>query len=45
VYLRDHGKPVGLYAALIALGSGMILCLEIPAATAASALGSSLTGR
>ncbi|MFC6023363.1 MFS transporter [Plantactinospora solaniradicis] len=31
VYLRDHGQPVGLYAGLIALGSGMILCLEIPA--------------
>lgn len=31
VYLRDHGQPVGLYAGLVALGSGMILCLEIPA--------------
>ncbi|WP_018350182.1 MFS transporter [Longispora albida] len=34
VYLRDSGHPVGLYAALIAIGSGMILCLEIPAAVA-----------
>jgi MFS family permease len=34
VYLRDHGQPIGLYAALIAVGSGMILVLEIPAATA-----------
>ncbi|GAB1639666.1 MFS transporter [Krasilnikovia sp. MM14-A1259] len=34
VYLRDHGQPVGLYAALIALGSGMILILEIPATMA-----------
>ncbi|MEO3747560.1 MFS transporter [Plantactinospora sp. B5E13] len=33
VHLRDHGQPVGLYAALIALGSAMILCLEIPVAT------------
>lgn len=32
VYLRDNGHSVGLYAALIALGSAMILCLEIPAA-------------
>ncbi|MEV6524780.1 MFS transporter [Longispora sp. NPDC051575] len=30
VYLRDHGHPVGLYAALIALGSGLILVCEIP---------------
>lgn len=34
VYLRDHGQPIGLYAALIALGSGMILILEIPATMA-----------
>ena len=26
VFLRDHGEPVGLYAALIAVGSGLILC-------------------
>ena len=32
VFLRDHGEPVGLYAALIAVGSGMILLLEIPVA-------------
>jgi predicted MFS family arabinose efflux permease len=30
VFLRDQGQPVGLYAALIALGSGAILVLEIP---------------
>ncbi|GAB3982489.1 MFS transporter [Plantactinospora veratri] len=30
LWLRDHGQPVGLYAGLIALGSAMILCLEIP---------------
>ncbi|MGY0236189.1 MFS transporter [Longispora urticae] len=30
VYLRDHGHPVGLYAALIAIGSGLILVCEIP---------------
>ncbi|MFL6072202.1 MAG: MFS transporter [Mycobacteriales bacterium] len=34
VFLRDHGHPVGLYAGLIALGSGMILCLELPVAMA-----------
>jgi dipeptide/tripeptide permease len=32
VYLRDHGQPVGLYTALIAIGSGLILFLEIPVA-------------
>jgi MFS family permease len=32
VYLRDHHQPLGLYATLIAVGSGMILCLELPAA-------------
>ena len=32
VFLRDHGEPVGLYAALIAVGSGLILLLEIPVA-------------
>jgi MFS family permease len=30
VSLHDRGQPVGLYALLIALGSGMILVLEIP---------------
>lgn len=30
VFLRDQGQPVGLYAALIAAGSGVILVLEIP---------------
>ncbi|WP_412542741.1 MFS transporter [Longispora sp. K20-0274] len=30
VHLRDHGHPVGLYAALIAIGSGLILVCEIP---------------
>ncbi|ADD41366.1 MFS transporter [Stackebrandtia nassauensis] len=30
VYLRDSGHGVGLYATLIAVGSGVILCLEIP---------------
>jgi MFS family permease len=30
VSLHDRGQPVGLYALLIALGSGMILLLEIP---------------
>ena len=34
VFLREHGQPVGLYAALIAIGSGMILVLEIPATMA-----------
>ena len=34
VYLRDHGRPVGVYAALIAIGSGMILLLELPATMA-----------
>jgi MFS family permease len=32
VYLRDHGQPLGLYAALIATGSGLILLLEVPVA-------------
>ncbi|GIG67219.1 MFS transporter [Phytomonospora endophytica] len=32
VYLRDSGHGVALYAVLIALGSGAILCLEIPVA-------------
>lgn len=30
VYLREHGQPVGVYACLIAIGSGMILLLEVP---------------
>ena len=30
LHLRDAGAPVGLYAAAIALGSGLILLLEIP---------------
>jgi MFS family permease len=30
LHLRDSGAPVGLYAAVIALGSGLILLLEIP---------------
>jgi MFS family permease len=34
VYLRDHGQPVSLYALLIALGSGLILLLEVPVTVA-----------
>ncbi len=34
VYLREHGRRIGLYAALIAIGSGLILLLEIPATSA-----------
>jgi MFS family permease len=34
VYLRDQGQPMALYAALIAVGSGLILLLEIPATMA-----------
>lgn len=30
VFLRDSGHGVALYATLIAVGSGVILCLEIP---------------
>lgn len=30
VFLRDNGHGVGVYAGLIAAGSGVILCLEIP---------------
>ncbi|GHJ46964.1 putative MFS-type transporter YttB [Catellatospora sp. TT07R-123] len=30
VYLRDHGRQLTLYATLIAVGSGLILLLEIP---------------
>ena len=32
VHLRDSGQPVALYAALMAVGSGLILVLEIPVA-------------
>lgn len=32
VYLRDHGQPLGLYTMLIAVGSGLILLLEVPVA-------------
>nr|WP_281380995.1 MFS transporter [Nocardioides panaciterrulae] len=32
IHLRDAGQPVGLYTALIAIGSGLILLLEIPVA-------------
>lgn len=32
LYLRDQGQPVLLYTVLIALGSGLILLLEIPVA-------------
>ncbi len=31
LHLRDEGAPVGLYATVIAVGSGLILLLEIPA--------------
>lgn len=34
VYLRDHGQQMTLYATLIAVGSGLILLLEIPATMA-----------
>lgn len=34
VHLRDDGQPVALYATLIAVGSGLILLLEIPVALA-----------
>ena len=34
VFLRAHGQPVGIYATLIAIGSGMILLLEVPATMA-----------
>lgn len=32
LYLRDHGQPLALYTLLIAVGSGLILALEIPVA-------------
>lgn len=31
LHLRDSGAPVGLYASVIAVGSGLILLLEVPA--------------
>src|SRR6266545_1915629 len=34
VYLRDHGHGVRLYAGLVALNAGLILCLELPATMA-----------
>ena len=30
LHLRDQGQPVGVYAAVISIGSGLILVLEIP---------------
>jgi len=32
LHLRDSGQPIGLYTALVAIGSGLILVLEIPVA-------------
>jgi MFS family permease len=32
IHLRDAGQPVALYTALVAIGSGLILALEIPVA-------------
>jgi len=32
LHLRDAGQPLGLYTALVAVGSGLILALEIPVA-------------
>ena len=32
IHLRDEGQPVALYTALVAIGSGLILALEIPVA-------------
>ncbi|HEX5088175.1 MAG TPA: MFS transporter [Nocardioides sp.] len=32
LHLRDAGMPLGLYAAAIAIGSGLILLLEVPVA-------------
>jgi dipeptide/tripeptide permease len=32
IHLREAGEPVGLYTALIALGSALILLLELPVA-------------
>ena len=32
LHLRDEGQPLALYTALVAIGSGLILALEIPVA-------------
>ena len=32
LHLRDHGQPLALYTLLVAIGSGLILALEIPVA-------------
>ena len=32
LFLRDHGQPLALYTLLVAVGSGLILALEIPVA-------------
>jgi nitrite reductase/ring-hydroxylating ferredoxin subunit len=32
LHLRDHGQPLALYTLLVAVGSGLILALEIPVA-------------
>ncbi|GAA2742725.1 MFS transporter [Terrabacter aerolatus] len=32
LHLRDHGQPLALYTLLVAIGSGLILVLEIPVA-------------
>jgi len=32
LHLRDSGEPVALYTALVAIGSGLILVLEVPVA-------------
>ena len=32
LHLRDQGQPLALYTALIAIGSGLILALEVPVA-------------
>lgn len=34
LHLRDEGQPVALYTAVIAIGSGLILLLEVPVAVA-----------
>jgi hypothetical protein len=34
VHLRDEGQPVALYTTLVAVGSGLILLLEVPVALA-----------
>ena len=40
LHLRDEGQPVALYTALIAVGSGLILLLEIPVALRCAAFSS-----